>query len=160
MPAVLAKLFSWISSVARHWGTLVTGGVFIGLLGVWQGTGHSVPHWLYWLIAILALFIACFRAWLDEHLAREAALWGKDAVSSDSWIVLYEKRSELVKELDLLEIPPPPASIKDTAINDLAFEVRYMTHGESHEAQKKDRRIKRIREELDLIEAKLKNCIP
>jgi len=45
----------------------VTGGVLIGLLGTWQGIGHSVRPFWYWLIAISGLVIAFYRAWAEEH---------------------------------------------------------------------------------------------
>jgi hypothetical protein len=57
----------YLNAVRKHWGSLVTGGVFIGGLGIWQGLGHSVAPWVYWLVAILGLAVASFFAWNDEH---------------------------------------------------------------------------------------------
>jgi hypothetical protein len=60
----------WIVSVARHWGVLMTSGVLIGAVGVWQGTGHRVAPTVYWAIAIVGLLGASFRAWIEEFSAR------------------------------------------------------------------------------------------
>jgi hypothetical protein len=49
-----------------HWGALVTGGVFIGGLTIYQGVGHSVAPWVYWTIAADGLFWAAFLAWRAE----------------------------------------------------------------------------------------------
>ncbi|MGA8145652.1 MAG: hypothetical protein WB987_17335 [Candidatus Acidiferrales bacterium] len=79
------KLFEWASmwhfirSVARHWGILVTSGVLIGLVGVWQGTNHRVAPAVYWCIALIALFIAFYRAWLDERRAGVVSKSGPSA---------------------------------------------------------------------------------
>lgn len=57
--------FLW--RVARHWGALVTGGIFIGALGIYQGVGHTVPHWFYWTIAGVAVFVGSYLAWFDQY---------------------------------------------------------------------------------------------
>jgi hypothetical protein len=67
-------VWEYIGAVAHHWGTLVTGGVAIGVLGIWQGTGHSVPRSVYWCLGLIALFISCFRAWLAERKAKDKAI--------------------------------------------------------------------------------------
>lgn len=68
------RISRFIASVFEHWGALVTGGVFIGALSVWQNTGHSVRPLVYWAVAFVTLFIAFFRAWNDEVNAKEKAL--------------------------------------------------------------------------------------
>jgi len=73
MASMLLNLWGFVRSVARHWGVLVTSGVFIGLVGVWQGTNHRVPPAVYWGIALIAMFIAFYRAWLDEHRASKGS---------------------------------------------------------------------------------------
>jgi uncharacterized membrane protein len=68
------RVWQFIKSVTHHWGVLVTGGVAIGVLGVWQGTGHVVKPWVYWLVAIVGLFVAFFKAWNDQANEKEKAL--------------------------------------------------------------------------------------
>lgn len=58
----------FLAAVLRHWGVIVTGGVVIGLLSIWQNTGHVVGHWVYWLVAVIGLVIAFYRTWLSAHL--------------------------------------------------------------------------------------------
>lgn len=56
------------NAVRRHWGSIVTSGAIIGALGIWQSTGHFVPHMVYWIVAAFGLVIAFYWAWRDEHL--------------------------------------------------------------------------------------------
>src|SRR5271155_4432481 len=57
----------FLRAALRHWGSIVTSGIFIGGVSLWQSTGHFVAHWIYWSIASIGLLIACYRAWLDER---------------------------------------------------------------------------------------------
>ena len=57
----------FVRAVFKHWGVLVTSGAGIGALGIWQGTGHFTPHWVYWLVAAIGLIGASYKAWLSEH---------------------------------------------------------------------------------------------
>jgi hypothetical protein len=66
-PKILRRILVFSQSVARHWGTLVTGGVVIGLLGMWQQTGHFVWTLCYWSVALTSFFIACFKAWNEKE---------------------------------------------------------------------------------------------
>lgn len=72
-----ALAFRFLRDVVRHWGSLVTSGAIIGAIGIWQATGHHVRGSVYWAIAILGLFVAFYRAWNDERVAKEKALAGK-----------------------------------------------------------------------------------
>lgn len=67
------KILLWIDAVRQHWGSLVTGGALIGVLGIWQSTGHYVKPYIYWVLAIGCLLIASYKAWADEHEARTKA---------------------------------------------------------------------------------------
>jgi hypothetical protein len=58
---------SYLNSVRKHWGTLVTSGAGIGVLGIWQSTGHFVPHWVYWSVGCIGLVVAFYKTWPDEH---------------------------------------------------------------------------------------------
>lgn len=66
-------IVEFLQAVRRHWGSLVTGGALIGILGIWQGVGHSVKPWVYWTIGAVGLAIAFFFSWLDEHKALQIA---------------------------------------------------------------------------------------
>jgi hypothetical protein len=64
--------FIFLNSVRKHWGSLVTSGSIIGVLSIWQGTGHSVRAWIYWLVAILGFTIACFQTWnKQQHIIND-----------------------------------------------------------------------------------------
>jgi hypothetical protein len=58
---------SFTVAVIRHWGVVVTSGVLIGGIGLWQSTGHFVGHWVYWSVGAVGLIVAFYRAWLNEH---------------------------------------------------------------------------------------------
>lgn len=72
--ASVSSIFHFIRAVVRHWGALVSGGAIIGLLGIWQGTGHRVPPTIFWIIAIVGIFVACYLAWNEEREAKEKAI--------------------------------------------------------------------------------------
>lgn len=63
----MAEAVRFLRAVLKHWGSIVTGGVFIGGVSLWQSTGHFVAHWIYWSIASIGLLVAFYRAWLGEH---------------------------------------------------------------------------------------------
>ena len=65
----MGDILKFARAVVGHWGSLVTGGVAIGLVSIWQGVGHPISAWVYWLIATLGLVVAFYRAWLDKHEA-------------------------------------------------------------------------------------------
>lgn len=57
----------FITAVLKHWGVIVTGGIVIGLLSLWQNTGHGVPPGVYWAVAVVGLLTAFYRTWLDQY---------------------------------------------------------------------------------------------
>jgi hypothetical protein len=63
----------FVKSACHHWGSLVTGGFFIGVLALYQATGHRVAPWFYWAVAMLAVFPACFKAWEEQYQRAEKA---------------------------------------------------------------------------------------
>jgi hypothetical protein len=71
--------------VLRYCGALVTGGLVIGLLGIWQNVGHKIPAQVYWAIAIVALLISFFKAWNEQVNAREVLEVRPAAVSAREW---------------------------------------------------------------------------
>jgi hypothetical protein len=66
MIELFTDIKAFVNALRKHWGSLVTGGMAIGLLGTWQNTGHAISPWIYWAIALLGFFGACFFAWRDE----------------------------------------------------------------------------------------------
>ncbi len=74
----MQRIVRFSRAVGTHWGALVTGGVIVGFVGTYQGTGHSVAPWVYGAIGIASVVIAFYRAWCDqferaEKLEAEAA---------------------------------------------------------------------------------------
>jgi hypothetical protein len=69
----IKQVIRFLNSIRKHWGSLVTSGSIIGSLSIWQGTGHSVWSWTYWVVAIGGLAIACFQTWEDQdrHINEE-----------------------------------------------------------------------------------------
>jgi hypothetical protein len=63
----MSSLFEFIKAVLKHWGILVTSGVGIGALGIWQGTGRYIPHWVYWSVAAIGLVAAFYKTWNEER---------------------------------------------------------------------------------------------
>jgi len=70
----VSSVFRFLRAVIRHWGALVSGGAIIGFLGIWQGTGHPVSPTVYWIVAIVGIFVACYLAWNEERVAKERVL--------------------------------------------------------------------------------------
>lgn len=56
----------FVQAVLSHWGTLLTSGIAIAALGVWQSTGHLVPPPVYWAIAIVGFLVGAYRVWRDQ----------------------------------------------------------------------------------------------
>jgi hypothetical protein len=157
---IYALDFIW--AVRRHWGSLVTGGCFIGVISLWQSTGHYVRPGVYWSIAIIALFVACYKAWAEERKAKELAqqqlhIQQEPRLYQEYWLNLCKEKAQLEEELDSLELPEPSPSLKDSPIDVLPSweQARLMTNSEYRESQKRDRRINRIKDKLRLLDDRL-----
>jgi len=110
----MRRVFQFLQAVVKHWGVLVTGGFAIGILGIWQGTGHPVRPWVYWIVAIAGLFIAFFEAWNDQVNEKEKALSKITEIqkeskappsAADPVLTLLRERQQLEAELQpLLEV--------------------------------------------------------
>jgi hypothetical protein len=70
--AEMGNIIFFLKASLRHWVSLVTGSLFMALLGIYQGVGHTVAHWVYWTIAIGAIVPAFYLMWVDEHKQVEA----------------------------------------------------------------------------------------
>jgi hypothetical protein len=86
-------------AVAEHWGSIVTSGVLIGVIGIWQATGHYVPHSAYWFVASLGLLRAFYRTWLGE---RETVLALTEQLTSEKIKLTkgLEHAEELQKQIN------------------------------------------------------------
>jgi hypothetical protein len=123
LATTISNIFQFTRAVVRHWGALVSGGALIGFLGIWSGTGHQVPPFVYWIVAVIGIFVACYQAWNEERIAKEKAVADKavadlelakaheatvsahNAKTSDSWLSLLHSRQKLEEKLrPLLEI--------------------------------------------------------
>ena len=157
------RLWDFSKAVGRHWSALVTGGVVIGLMSIWQGTGHNIPPTVYWIVAMVALFVACFKAWEAERKAKEAALSHTSSMREPEpfptarWQALYNEKKRLEDQLDAeferlqLLAPTPISGMQPDDPN--AF---YMSESQENEYWKVSTRIDRIKEELEIIKGKLK----
>ena len=91
----MSSLFEFIKAVLKHWGILVTSGVGIGALGIWQGTGHYIPHWVYWSVAAIGLVGACYKAWDAERQQVETLAERQTTIKRD-------EQRELIRVLTVL----------------------------------------------------------
>ncbi len=105
----MRRFLKFLRAVGRHWGVLVTGGVFVGAVGLWQGTGHPVKPSVYWAMAMAGFFIACHKAWNDQleeaEKARSALAETRKELEpsvSDPVLALLRERQKLEAELQPL----------------------------------------------------------
>ena len=161
-------LREFLRAVIRHWSSLVTGGVVIALMTVWQGTGHKIPPALYWVIAAAALFVACFKAWEEERSAKESALRQIASAQSQAnstqtenlWQQLFAQKKrleeELEVELDRLQTLQPTLTSGMGPDDPNAF--YFTSEWQENEYWKVNRKIDRIREDLEIIKEKLRSA--
>src|ERR1051325_1121918 len=71
VPKTLRQLGEFSKSVAQYWGALLTGGVLIALLQLWQGLGHTVWRYVNCGVALVMFFVATFLSWRKEYILRE-----------------------------------------------------------------------------------------
>jgi hypothetical protein len=92
----------------KKWGTYISGAVVAGI-GIYQGFGHPVAHWVYWLVVFLVgLVVACYQTWLDqwkqvEHLTSELA-GVRAGQASQGERLRKEQKRELMETLSLLRV--------------------------------------------------------
>lgn len=63
----MKRIWKFVRAVLHHWGILITGGVGIGLVSLWQMTGHKLSPQVGWIIGALAALVACFKAWNEQY---------------------------------------------------------------------------------------------
>ena len=141
---------------------------FIGILD-WIARYQLVRDGLTWVLGMhVSRFLS--MAWLSPALVTlglsfygfaRLKKWTQDraaarttthpAPDTDTWSYWYNERKRVQDELDVLEARPISALI---GLSD-AVEVRMMTPAEIHESREKDRKTKRKKEELTLIDTRL-----
>ena len=72
MPSILRHVWKLIVAVLRRWGTLVTGGFIVALIGLYEhASGRAIAGRLFWTVVIISLLIAFFQVWRKERLTVE-----------------------------------------------------------------------------------------
>ena len=62
------SLPNFIRAVLSHWVGLMSGGVIVVAVGVWERlAGRNVPLHVYLILVLLFIILACFLAWKDAH---------------------------------------------------------------------------------------------
>ena len=62
-------LFSFIYAVLSQWVVLMSGGIGLAITIWLRARGKDISNKVFWSIAAFALLLACFFAWLDEHIS-------------------------------------------------------------------------------------------
>jgi len=66
--------YSFAKAVLRHWGSLLTSGLAVAALEVWEHLAQRpVSARLYGLIAFGGVIVACYKAWLEQTIRAENA---------------------------------------------------------------------------------------
>lgn len=149
-------------AIWRLWIPLLTGSVFMLVLDVLQNTGHKIPFTAYWIVALGTLFVAFFKAWRDEHRAKEAALKEVSLHLNSvprlnvDWGALLDEKHRLESELEAalasrepVEPQPYPGMLPD--------EPGYwpVTWAGDKDYGRISRKIDSLREELELVKQRL-----
>lgn len=92
----------WFVSVCRHWLAALAGAALsVGLLLFdWFGPGQaSIPQWVFYVLVLVGLLIACFLSWKDEaeradkfegDLQRLRSTRPRLEVVGQKWVRLFE----------------------------------------------------------------------
>ena len=133
-------------------------------LGLVQITRLKIPPTAYWLVALGTLFFAFFKAWTDEHRAKEEALQRSITKPQNhgstvaAWRELYLEKQRLEGELEVsieLMESMEPSPNTNCQPDDPGYFVP-MDWETQKEYNKVSREAARIKEELSLIKEKLR----
>ncbi|HEY1527814.1 MAG TPA: hypothetical protein VGH51_16395 [Candidatus Angelobacter sp.] len=100
---VIKQATEFLNAIRKHWGSLVTSGSLIGLLTLWQNTGHNVRTWIYWTVAIVGFGIACFKAWNDAVNKTETQVEIQKRHAEELERTLNSRVEEEKKRADLIQ---------------------------------------------------------
>src|ERR1051326_2498155 len=67
---VMNDLTSFFSALLNHWVVLMSGVVSLAITLILRIRGKDISNKVFWSIAVVFLFVACFLAWRDEHIAK------------------------------------------------------------------------------------------
>jgi hypothetical protein len=79
----LDHFFLYLSAVFDHYLFSFGGVVLLGFAIFEKARHKQVRERIFWGCALLCLFIACYRAWVDEHRNASALIEQKSRLSSD-----------------------------------------------------------------------------
>lgn len=80
----MKRIWKFIRAVGHHWGILSTGGFFIGIVNLWQNTGHALAKGAAWLIGIGTLLVAFFKSWNEQYERAEALQKNQKSLAVDA----------------------------------------------------------------------------
>jgi hypothetical protein len=84
----------FISAILSHWVSLMSGGVAVVGLGLWERfAGYAIPRYTYLIIILMFIVLACFLAWKDARV--EMRIFRVEA---------EKEQSLLQSQLDIKEI--------------------------------------------------------
>jgi len=63
---LLHRFAEFVYAILHRWAALLTGGLLIALLWIYQGYGHPVPPWVYGTVGLFAFLPAAFYTWKDQ----------------------------------------------------------------------------------------------
>jgi hypothetical protein len=69
----MKELASFVSALSSHWVALILGIVSLAMTIALRARGRKPRNKIFWSLAALCLFVACFLAWRDEHGMRDKA---------------------------------------------------------------------------------------
>lgn len=101
---------AFLKAVVRHWVSLVTGGIVIALLWLWQGFGHIIPRLVYGVVAVGAVLVASYRAWRDQYRAP------KEKASADKHLPIEPPHADLQRPPQPTP-NPRPLGIRGTSVD-------------------------------------------
>jgi hypothetical protein len=95
----------FFNAVRKHLTVLLTSTTIVGALFIWQGTGHNVKTWLYWVVLVGGFGVACFQTLEDEKGRTEEQKHRADAIELKLNGLIEEQRTRAESiQLELNEL--------------------------------------------------------
>jgi hypothetical protein len=63
-------LMTFFSALLNHWIVLMSGVVSLAITLILRIRRKDISNKIFWAITVVILFVACFLAWRDEHVAK------------------------------------------------------------------------------------------
>jgi hypothetical protein len=98
-------IFTFILAVVDKWAALMTGGIAIAALTLWERYKNQPISWAsYFAIALISIFVACYQAWRDEHKMTQQLTQSLQNVSGGtdrvSFPFTYEQEQRFISALE------------------------------------------------------------